>query len=76
LKLGEQFRDGQHGGKHVADTVGAGSQDFGKDGRLENGGWMKGAKGLRGGGQMDVVASLGAKTVKPRQSSWKKSMRT
>ncbi len=54
----------------MADTVGAGSEDFRKDGRLENGGWMEGAKGLRGGGQMDLVASLGARTVKPSQSSW------
>ena len=31
------------------DTVGAGSRDFGRDGRKENGGWEKGAKGLRRG---------------------------
>lgn len=31
------------------DTIGAGSRDFGRDGRKENGGWERGAKGLRKG---------------------------
>lgn len=47
-KLGEQFGDTQlTGGARLADTVGAGSEDFGQDGRTENRGWMRGAKGLR-----------------------------
>ena len=49
LKLSEQFASGAGGGRRVADTVGAGSEGFGEDGRLENGGWERGAKGLRGG---------------------------
>ena len=47
LKLREQFSSGASGGKRVSDTVGAGSTDWGLDGRLENGGWERGAKGLR-----------------------------
>ena len=34
--------------------MGAGSKDFGKDGRKENGGWEKGAPGLRPKGWRDV----------------------
>lgn len=58
LKLGEQFKAGSTGGKRVSDTVGAGSLDFGQDGRTENGGWEKGAKGLRTGGQQSIFESL------------------
>lgn len=36
------------------DSVGAGSKDFGKDGRKENGSWENGAKGLRLEGWRDV----------------------
>lgn len=39
------------GGERVSDTVGAGSVDFGRDGRTESGGWVDGAKGLRTGGR-------------------------
>lgn len=57
------------GGKRVADTVGAGSEDFGKDGRKENGGWQKGAKGLRTGGQKSLAELWGASKAgkKPSQ---------
>ncbi|KAK5129403.1 hypothetical protein LTR08_003290 [Meristemomyces frigidus] len=55
LKLREQFSGGT---KRVSDTVGAGSRGFGKDGRMENGGWAKGAKGLRTGGQQSIVESM------------------
>jgi hypothetical protein len=56
LKLSEQYKGGLGGGgKRVADTVGAGSEDFGKDGRKANGVWEKGAKGLRSGGQKSLV---------------------
>lgn len=54
LKLGHQFRAGEGGGQRVFDTVGAGSKDFGRDGRMENGGWEKGAPGLRPKGWRDV----------------------
>lgn len=54
LKLGHQFRAGEGGGQRVFDTVGAGSKDFGRDGRKENGGWEKGAPGLRPKGWRDV----------------------
>ncbi|KAI4931345.1 hypothetical protein J4E85_003937 [Alternaria conjuncta] len=71
LKLGEQFRAGRDGGKRVADTVGAGSEDFGKDGRKDNGSWEKGAKGLRTGGQKSLAevwaASKAGSSRKPSQ---------
>jgi hypothetical protein len=61
LKLSAQYKGGLAGGeKRVADTVGAGSTDFGKDGRKPNGGWEKGAKGLRTGGQKSLVDIWGA----------------
>ncbi|KAH7081720.1 hypothetical protein BKA63DRAFT_405543 [Paraphoma chrysanthemicola] len=61
LKLSEQYKGGlRGGGKRVADTVGAGSENFGKDGRKENGGWEKGAPGLRTGGQQSLVEIWGA----------------
>jgi len=55
LKLHSQFSSGASGGKRVSDTVGAGSTDWGLDGRLENGGWERGAKGLRGDGQKSLI---------------------
>lgn len=38
--------------------MGAGSKDFGRDGRKENGGWEKGAPGLRQKGWRDVGSML------------------
>ncbi|KAL8994217.1 MAG: hypothetical protein Q9169_005746 [Polycauliona sp. 2 TL-2023] len=58
-KLASQFRAGASGGKRLYDTVGAGSEHFGKDGRKENGGWEKGAAGLREKGWQDVRGLLG-----------------
>jgi hypothetical protein len=55
LKLGEQYKGGLSGGRRVADTVGAGSEDFETDGRRANGGWEKGAKGLRTSGQKSLL---------------------
>lgn len=56
LKLSEQYKGGLGGGgKRVADTVGAGSEHFGKDGRKGNGGWEKGARGLRTSGQKNLA---------------------
>ncbi|GAB7365042.1 hypothetical protein MBLNU230_g5823t1 [Neophaeotheca triangularis] len=59
-KLQEQFAH-QHdgGGKRMSDTVGAGSLDFGTDGRTENGGWERGASGLRKGGQKSILEGFG-----------------
>lgn len=61
LKLREQFSAGSGGGKRMNDTVGAGSLDFGQDGRTENGGWERGAKGLRTGGQQSIWESMKVK---------------
>ncbi|KAK3052669.1 hypothetical protein LTR09_006150 [Extremus antarcticus] len=55
LKLRQQFNGGAGGGKRVSDTVGAGSLDFGNDGRAANGDWVKGAPGLRTGGQKSIL---------------------
>lgn len=64
LKLREQYRGGLGGGgKRVADTVGAGSEECGKDGRKANGGWERGAKGLRTGRQRSLVEVWGASKV-------------
>ncbi|KAI4726256.1 hypothetical protein E4T49_05991 [Aureobasidium sp. EXF-10728] len=63
LKLSNQFGGGASGGARLADTVGAGSEEFGKDGRLENGNWAKGAPGLRGKGQISVVEAFRVKKV-------------
>jgi hypothetical protein len=74
LKLGEQYKGGLSGGKRVQDTVGAGSEDFGKDGRKESGSWEKGAKGLRSGGQQSLaevwsVSKVGKKPGPEKQFS-------
>ena len=62
MKLGHQFRSGLGGGRRIYDTVGAGSRNFGKDGRKENGAWEIGAKGMREKGWQDVKALLGGET--------------
>ncbi|MCJ1309406.1 hypothetical protein MMC25_003065 [Agyrium rufum] len=46
-KLSHQFAGGLGGGKRTYDTVGAGSKNFGREGRNENRSWEKGARGLR-----------------------------
>lgn len=43
----------------MSDLVGAGSENFGKDGRKENGEWEVGAPGLREGGWQDIRGLLG-----------------
>jgi len=63
LKLSKQFGGWATGGARLADTVGAGSEDFGKDGRLEDGSWVKGAPGLGGKGQISVVEAFRVKKV-------------
>ena len=54
LKLGNQFSSSEGGGERLYDTVGAGSKDFRKDGRKENGSWEVGAPGLREKGWRDI----------------------
>lgn len=72
LKLSKQYQGGlTGGGKRVADTVGAGSRDFGKDGRKANGGWEKGAKGLRTGGQQSITEAWGASKAGKHMSKGK-----
>ncbi|KAF2478013.1 uncharacterized protein BDR25DRAFT_207392 [Lindgomyces ingoldianus] len=68
LKLGEQYRRGLGGGERVADTVGAGSTEFGKGGRKENGLWEKGAKGLREGGQKSLAEVWGKRKAGRRNT--------
>lgn len=58
MKLGHQFKSPDTGGERLFDTVGAGSLDFRKDGRWENGSWEKGAPGLREKGWRDVSAMM------------------
>ncbi|KAL8911716.1 MAG: hypothetical protein Q9171_003169 [Xanthocarpia ochracea] len=57
-KLASQFKAGASGGKRLYDSVGAGSENYGKDGRNENGGWQKGASGLREKGWQDIKGLL------------------
>lgn len=60
LKLSEQYKGGlSGGGKRVADTVGAGNEEFGKDGRKPNGEWETGAKRLRTSGQKSLAEVWG-----------------
>lgn len=60
-KLKHQFSDrsGRGGQSHLSDLVGAGSENFGKDGRKENGDWEKGAPGLRENGWQDIRDLMG-----------------
>ena len=55
-KLSHQLRDttGRGGLQHLSDLVGAGSENFGVDGRKENGDWETGAPGLREDGWRDI----------------------
>lgn len=67
-KLSAQYHGGFTGGKRVADSVGAGSKTFGKDGRKANGGWVKGASGLRSNGQRSIVEAFGGTTSQQASS--------
>jgi hypothetical protein len=72
LKLSEQYKGGLGGGgKRVADTVGAGSEHFGTDGRRPNGGWEEGVRGLRTGGQLSLAEMWGASKGGPTPSQEK-----
>ena len=63
-KLREQYKGGAGGGKRINDTVGAGSLDFGADGRTVNGGRTVGAKGSRTRGQSSIWESFAGIQVK------------
>ncbi len=69
-KLAAQFRGGPGGGPRVVDGVGSGSPSFGQDGRTANGGWQRGASGLRAAtGCADIAEMLkgsGSGVIKPR----------
>lgn len=52
--------------------MGAGSEDFGKDGRLKNGGWERGAKGLRKGGQVSLQEAFGVRKPGAERSGFEK----
>ena len=59
LKLREQFLSGGRGGKRMYDTVGAGSRQFGQDGRKENGGWdERSVAGARGKARAEGCGDL------------------
>lgn len=67
-KLANQFGDvsGRGGDIHLSDLVGAGSVNWGKDGRKENGDWEKGAPGLREKGWQDISTLMnGSRKRKP-----------
>ena len=55
-KLSQQYRDasGRGGQKHLLDLVGAVSENFGTDGRKENGDWEPGAPVLHERGWQDI----------------------
>ena len=60
-KLAHQFCDnsGRGGGAHVADLVGAGSENFGRDGRKEMVSWQIGTLGLKEKGSQDIRGFMG-----------------
>ncbi len=64
LKLGAQFGAGGSGGKRISDSVGAGSENFGRDGRKATGSWMAGAAGLREMGQKSIQEAMRAGITK------------
>jgi len=60
-KLMYQFKDvtGRGGERHLSDLVGAGSENFCRDGRKESGDWEVGAPGLREKGWQDIRKMFG-----------------
>lgn len=69
-KLSHQFKDRSGGGgqKHLSDLVGAGSPNWLKDGRKENGDWEADASGLREQGWQDIRGLLGNSRKRKSQS--------
>lgn len=76
MKLQQQFSSGAGGGERVSDTVGAGSKEFGKDGRAANGGWEPGAAAFREGGQKSLWESLQGAQVEKNFERPKKRIKT
>jgi hypothetical protein len=77
MKLNAQYHGGLAGGERVADTVGAGSKNFGKDGRKVDGGWVKGASGLRSKDQKslwEVVEKQGASRFGTKEGGTQESL--
>ncbi|OCL11514.1 hypothetical protein AOQ84DRAFT_186039 [Glonium stellatum] len=66
LRLAAQFRAGRDGGERIADTVGAGSEDFGRDARSKaNGACGRGLSEPRGqSGQRTLGEVLRARVTK------------
>jgi BRCT domain, a BRCA1 C-terminus domain len=60
-KLAHQFCDtsGRGGMAHVADLVGAGSENFGEDGTEDNRAWQVGTSGVREKGAQDIRRFMG-----------------
>lgn len=69
-KLGHQFKDRNGGGgqKHLSDLMGAGSANFGKDGRKENSNWEAGAPGLKEKGWQDIRGIFTSRRKRPSES--------
>lgn len=76
LKTNNQYRSGAGGGGRVSDTVGAGSLAFGVDGRTANGGWQRGAKGLRKNGQQSILESMPVSKVDDENERSAKKLKT
>lgn len=70
-KLAHQFGDTSGGGGelHRADLVGAGSENWGKDERKENGSWELGVPGLRDKGWQDIRGLMRGKKRKSEESA-------
>ena len=66
IKLGKQFLGGLGGGERLYDTVGPGSKNYRNDGRKRNGGWERGASGLRTDGQKSIWESMRPKAETPK----------
>jgi hypothetical protein len=71
LKLAEQYKGGLSGGARVADTVGAGSANFGKTGTKTNVDWEHGAAGLRTDQQKSLSEIWGASKAATKTPSAK-----
>jgi hypothetical protein len=71
LKLAEQYKGGLSGGARVADTVGAGSANFGKTGTKTNVDWKHSAAGLRTSQQRSLAKIWGASKAATKTPSAK-----
>ena len=76
LKLGEQYKDGLTSRKRVAYTVGAGRENSSKDAISKDGGWEKGAKGLRTSGQQSLTEIWGARKASKKCAPKEETLQT